>query len=127
MSNETNRSEFEEWAKSNTSIGLDLDTEAYQNAKHYCDNSTYAAWEAWQAARERQWLPIESAPKNGRVILTWDGVNMSLCNWANCSEVWEQEERMGWSSGYDCSTMSHDKEYPTHWIPLPNPPTSEKI
>jgi hypothetical protein len=47
------RREFEEWAKSNTSIGLDLDTEAYQNAKHYCDNSTYAAWEAWQAAREQ--------------------------------------------------------------------------
>ena len=119
MSNETNRSEFEEWAESkNFSL---------PKGNRYISPATEIAWEAWQAARERQWLPIESAPKNGRVILTWDGVNMSLCNWANCSEVWEQEERMGWSSGYDCSTMSHDEEYPTHWIPLPNPPTREKI
>jgi hypothetical protein len=121
--NTESRREFEDWAKKQD---VSMFTFKTRKGKYY-DTITQVAWEAWQAARERQWLPIESAPKNGRVILTWDGVNMSLCNWANCSEVWEQEERMGWSSGYDCSTMSHDEEYPTHWIPLPNPPTSEKI
>jgi hypothetical protein len=116
------RREFEEWVET-----IGYSNAQFRDSDEYISDAVQVAWEAWQAARERQWLPIESAPKNGRVILTWDGVNMSLCNWANCSEVWEQEERMGWSSGYDCSTMSHDEEYPTHWIPLPNPPTSEKI
>jgi hypothetical protein len=50
MTTETNRREFEDWARSNKSIGLDLDMDEKTN--HYCDISTYAAWEAWQAARE---------------------------------------------------------------------------
>ena len=93
----------------------------------YFDYGSEGAWQGWQAARERQWMTIDTAPKDGRVILAFDGFNALLCNWANCSEVWEQEEKMGWSSGYDSSTMSHDKEHPTHWMPLPNPPTSERI
>jgi hypothetical protein len=53
MNNES-RQDFEEWAKSNTSIGLDLDMEAHQNTEHYCDNSTYAAWEAWKESSNRK-------------------------------------------------------------------------
>jgi hypothetical protein len=49
--NTESRREFEEWARTNTSIGLDLDMDKKTN--HYCDISTYAAWEAWQAAREQ--------------------------------------------------------------------------
>jgi hypothetical protein len=52
MSIDTNRYEFEEWAMSNTSIGLDLDMD--ENTNHYCDISTYAAWEAWKEAKKRQ-------------------------------------------------------------------------
>jgi hypothetical protein len=50
MKPEQQRKKFEEWATSNESIGLDLDID--KNTNHYCDISTYAAWEAWQAARE---------------------------------------------------------------------------
>jgi hypothetical protein len=53
MTTETNRREFEEWARTNTSIGLDLDIDVDEGVEHYWDHSTYAAWEAWQAARER--------------------------------------------------------------------------
>jgi hypothetical protein len=50
MNTETNRQEFEEWATSNESIGLDLDMDVDDGVEHYWNHSTYAAWEAWQAA-----------------------------------------------------------------------------
>jgi len=53
MNTETNRHEFEEWARTNTSIGLDLDMDVDDGVEHYWNHSTYAAWEAWQAAREQ--------------------------------------------------------------------------
>jgi hypothetical protein len=125
MSEETDRREFEEWATSNESIGLDLDID--KNANHYCDISTYAAWEAWQAAMERQWRSIETAPKDQTEILTWDGKDYKFCQWLDVSEIWEHKRKMAWSSGYDYEYMSHYTETPTHWMHLPNPPTSEKI
>jgi hypothetical protein len=46
MSNETNRREFEEWAESkNFSL---------PKGNRYISPATEIAWEAWQAARERQ-------------------------------------------------------------------------
>jgi hypothetical protein len=45
--------QFEEWARTNTSIGLDLDMDVDNGVEHYWAYSTYSAWEAWQAAREQ--------------------------------------------------------------------------
>jgi hypothetical protein len=53
MNTEQQRKEFEEWATSNESIGLDLDMDVDDGVEHYWDHSTYAAWKAWQAAREQ--------------------------------------------------------------------------
>jgi len=50
MSEETNRREFEEWARS---AGYWLHTNPYDDTGKYYDSSdTESAWEAWQAARE---------------------------------------------------------------------------
>jgi hypothetical protein len=54
MNTTESRREFEEWARTNTSIGLDLDMDVDDGVEHYWNHSTYAAWEAWQAARAKQ-------------------------------------------------------------------------
>jgi len=117
MNTENNRREFEEWARTNTSIGLDLDMDVDNGVEHYWDHSTYAAWEAWQAARERQWMPIETAPKDGTKFLAIEKDNA-------ISVVMAGES-------YDGDFFWHNMEMihvvATHWMPLPNPPTSEKI
>lgn len=62
-----------------------------------------------------QWLPIESAPKDGTYILiyskddAWGEPCMATCKWEN-----------GWWEPIDSNPI-HD---PTHWMPLPNPPTA---
>jgi hypothetical protein len=63
-----------------------------------------------------EWQPIETAPKDGTDVLLWvpDGTYFSLM----MTGSYEGED-MGWcdnargSPGFD----------PTHWMPLPPPPT----
>jgi hypothetical protein len=121
MTTEENRREFEEWAES------DNYSKSRKADGNYEFISSYIAWKIWKAARERQWLPIETAPKDGTEILTWDGKDYKFCQWLDVSEIWDDKRKMGWSSGYDYEYMSHYMENPTHWMHLPNnPPTSEK-
>lgn len=65
------------------------------------------------------WQPIDSAPKDGAPIIGW-------CRRAYCAEprvmvsVHRGGGRMRWASipgNWDC--------IPTHWMPLPKPPTEE--
>lgn len=62
------------------------------------------------------WQPISTAPKDGAPILVWDGKNMTT---------------VSWHSGYDhdewslCAPGLYADDYafyPTHWMPLPEPP-----
>jgi hypothetical protein len=52
---------------------------------------------------EREWQPIETAPRDGTRVLLWDG---------------GPEAYIGYWSGD--SWIS----YPSHWMPLPDPPVS---
>ena len=65
-----------------------------------------------------KWQPIETAPRDGTVILAahsgavfdawWDGVS-------------------AWVDGTTSDITDDFVEfYPTHWMPLPEPPTQEK-
>lgn len=47
-----------------------------------------------------EWQPIESAPKDGREILTWSEI-MGMAVWPSTAK-WER--------------------HVTHWMPLPEPP-----
>lgn len=67
------------------------------------------------------WLPIESAPKDGSFILLFssgDGVNMAR---------WGVPEPFGdekaWTTPSEGPGYSSEIENPTHWMPLPNPPS----
>jgi len=110
MNTETNRREFEEWANNGYFLARqDHFPDLYRAIQ------TQRAWEAWQAARERQWLPIESAPKDKIEILAWSkrhGVNVGILTHYKRPEM--PSRKRGWFQ-------------PTHWMPLPNPPASEKI
>ncbi len=54
------------------------------------------------------WQPIETAPKDGTEILTWDGNEHQILWWLDA---------VGWVGDDDFL----DK-LPTYWQPLPEPP-----
>ena len=59
-----------------------------------------------------EWQPIETAPKDQR-ILGWDGDEILTLDWnRSAGGYWQQVSDSGRSSAY----------YPTHWMPLPEPP-----
>lgn len=60
------------------------------------------------------WLDIDTAPRDGRRILLWDG------EWASAG-AWVGYDSMGWVM--DCYDFSKGEfPEPTHWMPLPPPP-----
>jgi hypothetical protein len=65
-------------------------------------------------AKESGWQPIESAPKQGKMILCWDGSHINK----------------GYHSGLRGWKVAHNSNYkggfnPTHWMPLPEPPDKQ--
>lgn len=60
------------------------------------------------------WQPIETAPKDGTVILIGAHLGIDIGLWADWLNGWIDEAQ----SGY------HDPNWPTHWMPLPNPPSA---
>lgn len=62
-----------------------------------------------------EWQPIETAPKDGSLILTYDGCNSRVVEWWSEFKYWDYI-----GDGFYRSEFSdHD---PTHWMPLPAPP-----
>ena len=65
-----------------------------------------------------EWQPIETAPKDGTFILTFCGGGEA---WCPTISRWNGD---GW--GDEHSTFHiQGLNYPTHWMPLPPPPTQE--
>lgn len=63
------------------------------------------------------WLPIESAPKNGNIVLGF--CDKRICTQGVVKAMWSSRKGF-WASpdgaeGYDL----------THWMPLPAPPTQQ--
>ena len=55
-----------------------------------------------------EWHPIETAPKDGTDILTWDGTYRRVGHWNEDADEW-----------YETFYGIIDA---THWQPLPSPP-----
>lgn len=106
------RAVFESYAKR---IGFDIRRDP---GEMYFDHDVENRWQGWQAAltpawntkRESGWQPIETAPKDG-LILVWGG---SLHD-SEIARVREGEFRI-----FDGSRC-----LPSHWMPLPKPPINE--
>ena len=60
------------------------------------------------------WLPIESATKDGPVLLWGTDEQAVVGEWLNCASPY-------WLTGL---IGDHDSAY-THWLPLPAPPEGE--
>lgn len=60
------------------------------------------------------WQPIESAPKNTDILLYWHD-NVWIGRFYQGSGYWSLCDYGGFEDGEDA---------PTHWMPLPEPPSS---
>ena len=63
-----------------------------------------------------EWQPIETAPKDGAVLIHWS----EQAGFNGNTEVAEQYDPGEWASCESCG-MTWQEE-PTHWMPLPEPP-----
>lgn len=73
-----------------------------------------------------EWQPIETAPKDGTVVLLFvpestdtDGVRVGFFSYWAAYGDWYGDE----SASHSLSNL-YGK--PTHWMPLPAPPTSQQ-
>lgn len=121
---------FDEWWEDNARYTADvLFPPKERNCKKRLANK------AWQAAQP-QWQPIETAPKNQNILLglfnnhnKWRTMRGSWFSKEEIDEYWENPEdfEAGW---YEVSVEADDTPNcwptaPSHWMPLPEPPTKE--
>jgi|GEM_PF-3003211 len=104
-------------------------------------NKAFAEVDALRAQVEREWQPIETAPKDGTLIDVWcippEGSDFEPINWGirltNVS--WgEADEKVGWLRICDDGQWDFLEDgpcegvcglppwVPTHWMPLPSGP-----
>lgn len=70
------------------------------------------------------WLPIESAPKDGTEVFLWSRDRLVAGSW-RVDEGFASKEPMWLDNSYDdfsCGFASTPLD-PTHWMPLPPPPS----
>lgn len=101
------------------------------------------AFLAWQAARRttpdrEAWQPIETAPKDGRTLLLgypnacgkWRTVRGQWMSQNYINEYWEDPDNVepGWFETPDNAEEPPNcwGIDPTHWMPMPAAPTSDK-
>jgi hypothetical protein len=60
-----------------------------------------------------EWQPIETAPKDGTLILVWRAAVLDRVAHHGI-DMWSDKSQAWWSS--------LPSQQPTHWMPLPEPP-----
>lgn len=99
---------FKEWWRNH---GLILDC-----VRNCYENPVDVAYQAWKAAK--QWQPIETAPKDGTVLLVCgqDGVRAIA--------RYERSNPHFGNNGHWVSRMGHEENCTDalYWMPLPEPP-----
>lgn len=78
------------------------------------------------------WMPISSAPKNESVLVFASGQHFVAWLQDDATDPWhDEEEEPSYLNGMWCVTDNKNGPYPlrgggpTHWQPLPAPPTGE--
>lgn len=131
------RAAFEAWHNEYRTQELVRRDDTYYNTHVRC------RWEGWQAraiesALQPAWRDIESAPKDGRVVLLgkfnshnkWRTMRGQWFSADAIAETWEDPDDApeGW---YETSVEAEDMPNvwytePTHWMPLPPAPKATK-
>lgn len=68
-----------------------------------------------------EWLPIETAPKDGSSVLLLISGEAIQGRWVTYKNI-PGEWRVVSLSSHGCGCCSADDEPPTHWAHLPEPP-----
>ena len=68
-----------------------------------------------------QWQPIETAPKDGTVLLTFPHYRVTHWSVDECMSF----SHAGWAGRWDEYTETFAVIIPTHWMPLPPAPTKD--
>lgn len=85
-----------------------------------------------------EWQPIETAPKDGRKVIVWylnqnNKARTVMARWLTDEEAAETDgDGVGLEAGwYECidnwddySQVAINQGEPTHWMPLPPPPSA---
>ena len=71
-----------------------------------------------EAMRDDEWRPIETAPRDGTVIIAYGG-DLGYENPTVASVAWDD----GWH--LDQWETPENSANPTHWMPLPEPPVTK--
>ena len=70
----------------------------------------------------RGWQPMETAPKDGTVVLCWDEFKECDFMWYGIIQQWnEPKDILGWMY-----VATNTECHPTHWMPLPKPPAAKE-
>lgn len=69
-----------------------------------------------------EWLPIETAPKDGRRVDLWviDRAGHGY-RYPDVRFDWIADDSFGWTDANSHGRLEPDVA-PTHWMPLPSPP-----
>ena len=62
-----------------------------------------------------EWQPIETAPKDRWILVSYDEIDCAIVRWYEYFKDWRLDD-------YDISELPDD---PTHWMPLPDHPFIE--
>lgn len=84
-----------------------------ENNFHYLAEAALKAIEDAGYSIEQGWQPIETAPKDGTLILALGPITSATVMWEPAHQCWASADNWPWE----------DFE-PTHWRPLPEPPAS---
>jgi hypothetical protein len=120
-------------AQAPSTDGVDLPT-TQAGWLHRCDMRFAEGYakgrqSAQAPAAEPQWLPIETAPKDGRDLLLWEAGSF-----VPFVGAWRDGRRPGWhcdtehydTDGNACVVSKLWQEGVTHWMPLPAAPAAAK-
>jgi len=102
------RKEFEAFVEYWTGRGMEYHTAAGTTGLAF-------AWECWRKATSRnRWIQSSARmPDDGVVVMAWDGRRVG---YAYCREGLWIDTLYGWAI----------PDGPSHWMPLPTPPTDGK-
>jgi hypothetical protein len=105
---------FEEWVKvRQPELG-------YEVALRKAFEAGLEAAETWNR-RASPWQPIETAPKDGTTILTLNDGCVRLSRWNE--EKHHANPKPYWGFLGPWGTRYQREHQPTHWMPLPEPPS----
>jgi hypothetical protein len=70
------------------------------------------------------WQPIETAPKDGTLVLLYFPGGCFSNDGNVCVGFWSTDGSDDWfSRECDSNSMTELGDFPTHWMPIPEPPS----